>query len=74
MMRIQICLLLMLLLGTNLSLADIAMQENLDQIAAEVNFRFLERDCEFECDAFPNQVKVKVEESKEGCHHMVSIG
>ena len=33
-----ICLLLLLFLGT--TLADIALQENLNQIATAVNFRF----------------------------------
>ena len=39
----RICLLFLLLLGTTITLADIAMQENLDKIATEVNFRFIER-------------------------------
>ena len=41
----SICLLLLLFLGT--TKADIALQENLDQIATEVNFR-LEIYFEFE--------------------------
>ena len=40
----RICLLFLLLLGAlTLTLADITMQENLDKIATEVNFRFIER-------------------------------
>ena len=54
----------MLLLGTNLSLADIAMQENLDQIAAEVNFRFLERDCEFENGWDPKTIMDHISNNK----------
>ena len=69
----SICLLLLLFLGA--TLADINMQENLDQTATQVNFRFRGRDCEFECDASRNQVVNKVEEFKdsccEACHHLV---
>ena len=71
--RNSICLLLLLFLGT--TKADIALQENLDQIALKVNFR-LEMCLNLNEMPF-SQVVDKVEESKEkcskACHYLVSI-
>ena len=72
--RNSIFFLLMLFLAT--AQAAIAMQENLNQIATEVNFRFMILNLNLNEKPL-YQVADKVEESKErcceNCHRLVSI-